>query len=346
MYGIVTKYGTDGLIVSTVLSGAVLFLMGLLKWGTLIRFVPVAIVIGFTNGIAVLIALSQVKDVLGLKIAKLPSDFFPKMASLVRHMNTADATTMAVSTASLVIVFGWPALAQKSGSTLMQRIPGSVLALMAGTAAVSVMQLPVETIGTRFGGIPSALPGLTVPKIDLDLVRKLILPTITLALLGAVESLLCARVADGLIGDRHDPNQELIAQGIANIAAPLFGGYCATGTIARTVTNIRMGGKTPVVGVIHAMTLLVIVSVAAPLAKNVPLASLGAILLFVAHNMGEWHEFVRLRHFTNNYRIILLTTFVLTIVLDLTIAVEVGVGLAFLFFVTRIASLTRLGAGG
>jgi SulP family sulfate permease len=240
------------------------------------------------------------------------------------------------------MVFGWPALARKSGGKLLQRVPGSIVALIVSTAAVRIMHLPVETIGTRFGGIPWALPGFIVPKINLDIIRKLIPPSLTIALLGAIESLLCARVADGLIGDRHDPNQELMAQGIANMAAPLFGGYCATGTIARTVTNIRLGGKTPVAGLVHALTLLVIVIAAAPLAKDVPLACLGAILLFVAYNMGEWHEFVRLRHFTNNYRIILLATFVLTIVIDLTVAVEVGLGLALLFFVTRMASLTRL----
>jgi len=261
---------------------------------------------------------------LGLKIDKLPSDFFPKMASLASHVDTADTPTIALSLASLMIVFGWSALTWKSGSQLLQRVPGSIVALIVSTAAVRIMHLPVEIIGTRFGGIPSALPDLVVPKINLDTIRKLIPPSLTIALLGAIESLLCARVADGLIGDRHDPNQELMAQGIANMAAPLFGGYCATGIIARTVTNIRMGGKTPVAGLIHALTLLVIVAVAAPLAKDVSLARLGAILLFVAYNMGEWHEFVRLKHFTNNYRIILLTTFVLTIVIDLTVAVEDG----------------------
>ena len=342
VYRIITEYGVDGLIVSTILAGILLFFMGFLKWGSLIRFVPVAIVIGFTNGIAVLIALSQVKDLLGLGINKLPSDFFPKTAALVAHLNTVNITTMTLSLISLVVVFGWPIIVEKSRIRLVQYIPGSIIALVGGTAAVSLLHLPVETIGTQFGGIPSSLPQFTVPKIDLGIIHNLIQPTITIAILGAIESLLCARVADGLIGDRHDPNQELMAQGIANIAAPMFGGYSATGTIARTVTNIRMGGKTPIAGIIHALTLLVIVAVAAPLAKNVPLATLGAILLFVAYNMGEWHEFVRLRHFTNNYRIILLTTFLLTVVVDLTVAIEVGLGLSFLFFATRIASLTRL----
>lgn len=342
VYRIVTEYGIDGLMVSTILAGIFLFFMGFLKWGSLIRFVPVAIVIGFTNGIAILIALSQVKDLLGLKIDKLPSDFFPKTATLFVHLNTMSLTTVSLSLASLAVVFGWPLIVEKSGAKFLRYIPGSIVTLIGGTMAVSLLHLPVETIGTQFGGIPSSLPAFTVPKIELGIIHNLIQPTITIAVLGAIESLLCARVADGLIGDRHDPNQELMAQGIANIAAPMFGGYSATGTIARTVTNIRMGGKTPVAGMVHALTLLAILAVASPLAKNVPLATLGAILLFVAYNMGEWHEFVRLRHFTNNYRIILLATFALTIMVDLTVAIEVGLGLSFLFFATRIASLTRL----
>lgn len=342
VYRIVATYGVDGLIISTILAGVILFLMGFLKWGSLIKFVPVAIVIGFTNGIAVLIALSQVKDLLGLKFDKLPSDFFPKMAALTGNLGTADATTMLLSLASLAAVFGWPFLVRKSGLRFLEYIPGSIVALIGGTLAVSLMHLPVETIGTQFGGIPSTLPSFVVPHIDLGVIHNLIRPTITIALLAAIESLLCARVADGMIGDRHDPNQELMAQGLANIVAPMFGGYCATGTIARTVTNIRMGGKTPIAGIVHALVLLIIIAAAAPLAKNVPLATLGAILLFVAWNMGEWHEFVRLKHFTNNYRIILLTTFALTVVVDLTVAIEIGFGFAFLFFATRIASLTRL----
>ncbi|MDX2027331.1 MAG: sulfate permease [Alphaproteobacteria bacterium] len=342
VYGIVAQYGIDGLIISTILAGILLFLMGFLRWGSLIRFVPVSIVIGFTNGIAVLIALSQVKDLLGLKIDKLPSDFFPKMASLAGHLDTISLPTIALSLVSLAIVFTWPVFVRKSGLKFLQYIPSSIVALVLGTAAVSFLNLPVETIGTQFGGIPSALPEFVIPTIDLATIKNLIQPTITIAMLGAIESLLCARVADGLSGDKHDPNQELMAQGIANIAAPMLGGYSATGTIARTVTNIRMGGKTPIAGITHALTLLAIIAVAAPLAKNVPLATLGAILLFVAYNMGEWHEFVRLRHFTNYYRIILLTVFALTVIIDLTVAIEVGLGLALLFFVARMSSVTRL----
>lgn len=342
VYGIIAKYGIDGLIISTIISGFLLFLMGLWKCGTLIRFVPVSIIIGFTNGIAVLIALSQIKDVFGLKIENLPADFFAKVGSLVTSFDTLDMATTTLSAVSLIIVFGWSRVGQATGIKLLQRVPSSVVALVVGTSAVSLLGIPVETIGTKFGGIPSTLPSFTWPDISLDTIQHLIPPIITITLLGAIESLLCARVADGLIGDRHDPNQELMAQGMANVAAPLFGGYCATGTIARTITNIRSGGRTPIAGMIHALTLLAIILVAAPLALNVPLATLGAILLFVAYNMGEWHEFVRLRHFPGTYRAVLLTTFVLTVVVDLTVAVEVGLALAFLFFVTNMSNLTHL----
>ena len=342
VYGIVSKYGVDGLIVSTLISGILLFLMGLLKWGALIRFVPIAIVIGFTNGIAVLIALSQIKDIFGLATQSMPADFFPKIEILARAADTLDPTTVMLSLASLAIVFGWPMLAKKVNFGLLRRIPGSIIALTAGTVAVAVFGLPVETIGTKFGGIPVTLPSLTIPVVNLAVIQNLLGPIITITLLGAIESLLCARVADGLIGDRHDPNQELMAQGMANVFAPLLGGYCATGTIARTVTNIRSGGRTPIAGMIHALTLLVIIVAAAPLAKNVPLATLGAILLFVAYNMGEWHEFIRLKNFPTSYRIILLTTFALTVVVDLTVAVEVGLLLALISFVTRMSRLTRL----
>ncbi|MGE3623899.1 MAG: SulP family inorganic anion transporter [Bdellovibrionales bacterium] len=342
VYGIIGKYGVDGLIISTILAGILLFLMGMMRLGSLIRYVPVAIVTGFTNGIALLIILSQIKDLLGLKITNLPSDFLPKIVALANNLSSFDGITAALALASAAVVFGWPALARMTGITFLQRIPGSLLALAGGTAAVAVLGLDVETIGTRFGGIPSSLPDFTFPHISLDLIQNLLPPTLTIALLGAIESLLCARVADGIIGDRHDPNQELMAQGVANVAAPLFGGYCATGTIARTVTNIRSGGKTPVAGMIHALTLLVIILAAAPLARDVPLATLGTILLYVAYNMGEWHEFVRLKNFSNNYRVILLSTFVLTVAIDLTVAVEIGLALSFFFFVTRVSSLTRL----
>lgn len=342
VYGIVSKYGIDGLLIATIMAGIFLFIMGLLRLGTLVRYVPVSIVIGFTNGIAVLIALSQIKDLFGLKIEKMPADFFSQVSTLAAHSGSFSIPTLLLSAASLAIVFGWSQIAKKIPVAFVRRLPGSIIALIAGTVLVGVFHLPVATLGTKFGGIPSGLPELTWPTVSFATLQSLIPPALTIALLGAIESLLCARVADGLIDDRHDPNQELMAQGFANVAAPLLGGYCATGTIARTITNVRAGAVSPVSGIIHALTLLTIVLVAAPLATNIPLATLGAILLYVAYHMGEWHEFIRMRNFSNHYRAILLSTFLLTVMVDLTVAVEVGLVLSCLFFITRISGLTRL----
>ncbi len=342
VYGIIAKYGIAGLLLSTMMAGVMLLIMGILGLGALIRFVPIAIIIGFTNGIAILIALSQLKDVLGLSIEKMPAGFFAQLGALYQAIGTISPATVALSMASLVIVFGWPRLTAALKVPALQRLPGSVILLVAATAAVYYLHIPVETIGSKFGAIPSSLPQLTFPEVDFATLQNLLPPAITIALLCAIESLLCARVADGLIDERHNPNQELMAQGIANIAAPLFGGFCATGTIARTVANVKLGARSPISGMIHAITLLLIILLAAPLAAYVPLAALGAILLFVAYNMGEWHEFVRMRDFSTQYRIILVSTFILTVVVDLTVAVEVGLLLACLFFITQVSSLTRL----
>ncbi len=345
VYGIVERYGVANLLLATMFAGVLLFAMGLARLGSLVRFIPVSIVIGFTNGIAVLIALSQLKDFLGLRIEDPPAEFFGKIQVIAAHAGAFDPATLTLALVSLLIVFLWPKAYDPSRSRLhlwMARVPGTIVVLVGGTLAVSLGGLQVETIGSRFGGIPQTLPPLAFPDFDWATVRHLFAPALTIALLGAIESLLCARVADSMTEERHDPNQELMGQGVANFVAPLFGGFCVTGTIARTVTNVRSGARSPVAGMIHAAVLLVIVLVAAPLAQDIPLASLSAILLFVAWNMGEWKEFARLRQFSMNYRVILLTTFVLTVVLDLTVAVEVGLALACLFFVTRISSLTRI----
>jgi sulfate permease, SulP family len=351
VFGIVARYGVANLMLATMFAGILLFLMGMLKLGNLVRFVPVSIMVGFTNGIAVLIFLSQIKEFFGLKIDNLPAEFFEKVKVLATHASSWDGKTLVVSVVSLAIIFLWPKadtrgqsgpLAKKPLIQFLSKIPGTVIALIASTVAVSLLQWNVETIGTRFGGIPQTLPSFAFPEFKWATVQYLFAPSLTIALLGAVESLLCARVADSLIHDRHDPNQELMAQGIANFAAPFFGGFCATGTIARTVTNIRAGGSTPVAGMIHALTLLLIVLVAAPLAKNIPLSALAAILIYVAYNMGEWREFARLKKFSMNYRMILLSTFLLTVIIDLTVAIEVGLALACLFFVTRVSALTRV----
>jgi SulP family sulfate permease len=354
IYGIVHQYGLANLLIATMMAGVLMFAMGLTGMGALIRFIPVAVVIGFTSGIAVLIALSQVRDLLGLEIRDMPANFFSQLAAISKNIGTLNWIALAVALVSLLIVFTWPRIAALSGragmfnlpgrAALVGRIPGTIAALVIATLAVALLDLPVETIGTRFGGIPQSIPAPAFPDFNWSTVRLLVAPTITIALLGAIESLLCARVADSMINDRHDPNQELMAQGIANMVTPLFGGIPATGTIARTSTNVRAGAKSPIAGIVHAATLLTVVLVAAPLAAHIPLAALAAILLFVAFNMAQWEEFRRLRHFSNNYRIVMLSTFLLTVIFDLTVAVEVGLVLASLFFIYRISDITRIEA--
>ena len=332
VYGIVTQYGVANLLLCTMLAGVMLFAMGLARIGTWIRFVPVSVITGFTKGIALLILLSQVKDFLGLDTPPLPADFIAKVQVLWAGLPSVDVQTVALGTASLLVIVLWP--------RRWRVIPSPIVALVSGTLAAAWLGLDVETIGSRFGEMPSQFPAFVWPETTLADLKHLIFPAFTIALLGAIESLLSARIADAVIDDRHDPNQELMAQGIANFAVPLFGGFCATGALARTSTNVQMGARTPVAGIIHALTLLAIVLVAAPAAKYVPLATLAAILSVVAWNMGEWRELRTLSRYTFNYRAILLSTFVLTVVLDLTVAVEVGMVLAAIFFITRVSQLT------
>lgn len=353
IYGIVQQYGLANLLISTVMAGILLFAMGVLGIGSLIRLIPVAIIIGFTNGIAVLIGLSQIKDFLGLKIAKMPAEFFHSIRELAGAIDTIDPMTFSLGACSLAVIVLWPRIGSLVGASkiggvtsgraqFVTRLPGTIVALVLATVATAMLALPVETIGTRFGGIPTGLPEFDMPALSWDSARNLIAPTVTIALLGAVESLLCARVADAMIDDRHDPNQELMAQGVANVVAPFFGGIPATGTIARTTTNVRAGAKTPIAGVVHAFTLLAIILIGAPLASYIPLSTLAAILLFVAWNMGEWHEFPRLRQFSVQYRTVMLSTFLLTVIIDLTAAVQIGLVLAALFFIYRVSSLTTI----
>jgi sulfate permease, SulP family len=341
VYGIVERYGLANLLISTMLAGVLLFLLGLLKLGALVRYIPVSIVIGFTNGIAVLIVLSQLRDLLGLPIDKLPADFFAQIGTLWQHLGGFNVQAFGIGIACCALLFAWPRLGR--ALPLLARVPGPIVVLVAATGVVALLQLPVETIGSRFGGIPAALPPLQLPEFSWATVKLLFIPTLTIALLGAIESLLCARVADNMTSfARHDPNQELMAQGIANVVAPLFGGIPATGTVARTVTNVRAGASSPVAGIVHAGVLLAIVLLAAPLALHVPLAALAGTLLYVAWNMGEWREFTRARQFNLNYRVILFGTFVLTVVFDLTVAVEVGLVLACLFFIWRMGTLFKV----
>lgn len=354
VYGIIDRYGLTNLLIATGLAGVLLFLMGLLRLGSLVRYVPVSIVVGFTNGIAMLIALSQLKDFMGLKIERMPADFFSQIQALWQHLASFNPAAFGLGLACLVGLFAWPWLwgrehrfhhaldlpGMRRAMHGAARVPGPVVALVTLTALSWALDLQVETIGSRFGAIPRGLPELVLPPFSWESAKQLLSPTITITLLGAVESLLCARVADQISQQpRHDSNQELMAQGIANFVMPFIGGMPATGTIARTVTNIRAGAGSPVAGLVHALSLALIVLAAAPLAQRIPLAVLSGILLFVAWNMGEWHEFVALRHFTVHYRALMLGTFLLTVVFDLTVAIEVGLVLACALFIRRMSSL-------
>jgi len=359
VYGIVERHGLANLLIATACAGVLLFLMGFFRLGTLVRYVPVSIVVGFTNGIAVLIALSQLKDLLGLRIPHMPADFFSQVHTLFLHLDGLSPPALGLGAACVLGLFVWPRLWHEQ-SRLQQalalpvpgmqralrttgRIPGPIVALVTLTLLAWGLDLPVETVGSRFGGIPQGLPAFALPDFSWETVKLLVTPTLTIALLGAIESLLCARVADQMAtGRRHDPNQELMAQGVANFVVPFFGGMPATGTIARTVTNIRSGGSSPVAGMVHALALLAIVLVGAPLAAAVPLAVLAGILLFVAWNMGEWREFGRLARYSSHYRMLMLGTFTLTVVFDLTVAVEVGLVLACVLFVRRMSSLFQV----
>jgi sulfate permease, SulP family len=354
VYGIVERYGLANLLISTAMSGVLLFAMGWLRLGNLVRFVPISIIIGFTSGIAVLIALSQLKDALGLAVDKMPADFFSQIRTLYYNIGSVNLYAVALTALCVLGLVLWPRLwAQDSrwqaaaGLPGMRRVmsatarlPGPVVVLVTLTALAYLLQMPVQTIGSRFGGIPQGLPDFELPAFTWATVKQLVTPTLTIALLGAIESLLCARVGDQVAHTRrHDPNQELMAQGIANFVTPFFGGMPATGTIARTVTNARAGASTPVAGMVHALALAAIVLLAAPLALHIPLAVLAGILLFIAWNMGEWHEFARLKSLSNHYRLLMLGTFFITVVFDLTLALEVGMVLACVLFVRRMGSL-------
>ncbi|MEN9493169.1 MAG: sulfate permease [Pseudomonadota bacterium] len=340
LFAIAAAHGIHNMLAATFLAGILLVVMGLTRMGSLIRFIPVSVVIGFTNGIAVVIGLSQIKDLLGLQVDSLPAEFFARMEALVHYLPTLDWRAAALAIGTMLLVFSWSRVVDRFPK--LMPLPAQLVGLVAGTLVSVLLNLPIETIGSRFHGIPQQIPVPSFPLPSLSSLGQLLAPAITIALLGAIESLLSARVADNQIDDRHDPNQELLAQGIANIATPFFGGIAATGAIARTSTNVKAGGRTPIAGIIHALTLLLIVLVAAPLADWIPISVLAAIVMVTAVRMGEWHEFGRLRHFSWNYRIILLATFLLTVLFDLTIAVEIGMVLASLFFIYRMQDLTSV----
>lgn len=332
--GIVARFGMSGLAMVTLMAGVILLAMGLTGLGSAVRFIPRPVVIGFTNGIAILIASTQIKDFFGLRVGSVPSEFLARMRMLMSHAGSLNLSALALGLATLAILLFMP--------RITQRVPASIVAVVACTAASVWLRLPVETIGTRFGGIPRGLPPFAIPDFHAEHILPLIPSAFTVALLAALESMLSAVVADGMAGDRHNPNVELVAQGIANIASPVFGGIPATGAIARTATNIRSGARSPVSGMIHALTLLVILLVAAPLASYIPLTTLAAVLFVVAYRMGEWHEIAGILQLGLTSIVVWLVTFALTVFADLTVAVSVGMALAALVYIYRVAETTTV----
>jgi SulP family sulfate permease len=334
VYGIVTKFGYDGLVICTVMAGAILIVLGLARMGALLKFIPYPVITGFTSGIAVIIFSSQVKDFLGLKMGTVPADFMDKWVAYGEKLQTLSIPTTLVAIGSLLILLLWPRISRM--------VPSPFVAMVVATAAVAIFHLPVETIGSRFGAVPSMLPAPHLPNIPWSHLRDFISPALTIALLAAIESLLSAVVADGMIGTRHKSNVELVAQGVANIASPLFGGIPATGAIARTATSIRSGGRTPLAGMTHAVTLFLILIFLGRWAAMVPLAALAAILVVVAYHMSEWQSFAGLLRAPRSDLVVLLLTFVLTIFVDLTIAVQVGIVISSLLFMRRMAEVTNI----
>jgi SulP family sulfate permease len=332
--GIIANHGISGLLMVTMMAGVMLMLMAVTGLGTAVKYIPRPVTIGFTNGIAVLIASTQVKDFLGLKTTAIPGEFVKRISVLANSLDTIHWPALIIAISSLLIILLFP--------KLTKRVPGSIIALVLATLAVAVWGIPVETIGSRFGGIPTGLPHVSIPQFRPELIVPLLPAAVTVAMLAAIESLLSAVVADGMSGDRHNSNMELLAQGVANLTVPLVGGIPATGAIARTATNIRSGARTPVSGMVHALTLIVILVVAAPLARFVPLATLAAILFVVAYNMSEWREVQTILKLSKADIVVWLMTFGLTVLADLTVAVEIGMLLAALLYIYRVSQTTTV----
>ncbi|HTZ46154.1 MAG TPA: SulP family inorganic anion transporter [Verrucomicrobiae bacterium] len=332
--GIIARYGIDGLFTCTMLAGVLLVVMGLTGLGAMVRYFPRPVVVGFTNGIAILIASTQIRDFFGLRMEHVPGDFFHRMGAIAANFHTLNWAATAVGIASLVVMIVC--------MRFFKKVPGAIVVCFGSIALVSFLHLPVETIGTRFGGIPSGLPHIAVPHLQPILLLHLLSPAVTVAMLGAIESLFSAVVSDRMSHDKHNPNVELVAQGVANIFSPLFGGLPATGAIARTATNVRSGAKTPVAGIIHALTLLAVILFAAPLVKNLPLAALAGILFMVAYNMGDWAEIPEILRLTKADIAVWILTLSLTVFADLTLAVEVGMILAAFTFIRKISLTTTV----
>ncbi|EOU1703121.1 sulfate permease [Clostridium perfringens] len=330
VFGIIQNHGVDGLIIATFMAGIILVLFGLLRFGSLIKYIPYPITVGFTSGIAITLLSTQVKDFLGLSITKTPSEFIPKWKAYISHMNTTNLYTLAIGLLALIILIFWPKINKK--------IPGSLIALIVTTLVVFIFNLPVATIGSQFGKISSNIPIPHIPNLNLNTLKALIGPAFTIALLGGIESLLSAVVSDGMIGDKHNSNAELIAQGLANIGSSLFGGIPATGAIARTAANVKNGGRTPISGMVHSITLLLIMLVFMPLAKFIPLTTLSAILIIVSYNMSEWRTFKAILKAPKSDIAILLITFFLTVLFDLVIAIGIGMIVSMCLFMRRVAT--------
>ena len=334
IYGIVQQYGYDGLAVATLIAGVLLILMGLFRMGALLKFIPYPVTVGFTTGIALIIFTSQVADFLGLNLVSPPAGFIEKLQTYSNHISEFNSTAVLVGLISLVVIMLWP--------RITHRVPGMLIAIFVGTLVVKVFNLPVATIGSRFGSVPSHLPLPHIPVISLSLVKQMFSPAITIAFLAALESLLAAVVADGMLGTRHRSNMELVAQGFGNIGSILFGGIPATGAIARTATNIKSGGRTPVAGMVHAVVLFMILLFFGKYAALIPMPTLAAILIVVAYNMSEWEEFKDLLRGPKSDVVVLLATFLLTVLIDLTVAIQIGVLLATFLFMQRMSAATQV----
>ena len=334
VYNIVQKYGIEGLLITTLLGGILLVLMGFARFGGVIKFIPYPVIVGFTSGIALVIFTSQIKDFLGLAIEGLPADFIEKIIVCVVNIRSVNFYSLLLGASTILIIITWQKITKK--------IPGSLVALIIITAAAYILKLPVETIGSRFGEIPHSLPPPHLPEINPELLKQLFPAAMTVAILAGIESLLSATVADGMIGGKHRSNMELIAQGIANIVSPLFGGMPATGAIARTVTNIHNGGRTPVAGIVHALTLLCIMLFFGKLAVYIPLSCLAGILMIIAYRMSEWHSFVMVLKSPRSDAAVLLATFALTVLIDLTVAIEIGMVLSAFLLIRRLSLATNM----
>lgn len=334
VYGIIQQHGINGLILATIMSGIILLIMGFAQFGSAIKFIPYPVVVGFTSGIAVVIFSSQVNDFLGLNIKNVPADFIGKWSEYFNRLSFVNYEALLIGGLSLLIIIFWPKITKK--------IPGSIVAIIVATSLVHLLNLNVETIESRFGEIPTTFPTPVIPIFDLATIRELIMPAMTIAILAAIESLLSAVVADGMIGTKHKSNMELVATGVANIFSPLFGGIPVTGAIARTATNIKNGGRSPIAGIVHALTLLIIMLLLGQWAKLIPMPALAAVLIIVAYNMSEHHIFRRLLKSPKSDITVLFTTFALTVIFDLTIAIEIGMVLAVILFVRRMANVSNI----